>query len=166
MRLILLNVPQGVIYIPAGFCLAVLLVIVWRTGCFHNRWIRLCGAVLVVGFLAAIIAPTSTARADSLLQTANERIAAIRKAPAQITVVDAKGNAVPGATVRIEQRRHAFLFGCNAFRLHYRHQDEDNPVYAARFSALFNYATLPFYWGIYEPEKGDTRAAYDKNKRI
>jgi len=105
------------------------------------------------------------ARADYLLKTANERIDSIRKAPAQLKVLDSKGNPVAGATVRVEQRRHAFLFGCNVFGLD-RYQGEQHQLYAARFSALFNYATLPFYWGIYEPEKGDTLAAYYRNKRL
>lgn len=167
LRLILLNVPKAVIYVPVGFCLAVLLVLVWGADGFRKRWIRLGCAVLVGAFVAAIIVPgaLAKARADSLLKTANERIAAIRKAPAQIAVVDSKGNPVAGATVWVEQRRHSFLFGCNAFRLHY-YQDEQNALYAARFSALFNYATVPFYWAIYEPERGDTRVAYDKNRRI
>jgi len=82
------------------------------------------------------------AKADYLLRTANERMASIRKAPAQIRVVDSKGDPVAGASVRVEQRRHSFLFGWNAFRF-YHHPDEQNRQYAARFSALFNYATLP-----------------------
>ncbi len=166
-RLIFLNVPKAVIFVPVGLGLAVLLVLVWGGDGFRKRWVRLSCGVLVGGFLAAILAtgPLARARADSLLRSANERIAAIRKAPAQIKVVDAKGSPVAGASVRVEQRRHAFLFGCNIFRLQY-YQDEQNSLYAARFGALFNYATVPFYWGIYEPEKGDTRAAYDKNRRI
>ena len=164
MRLILLNVPKAVFLIPLGFCLVVLLALLWGAGGFRKRWIRLGCAVLVAGFLAVIMAQGSTAKADFLLKTANERIASIRKAPAQIRVVDSKGNPVAGAMVRIEQRRHSFLFGCNAFRFYY-HQDEQNQLYAARFSALFNYATLPFYWELYEPEKGDTTAYDQKHNR-
>lgn len=165
-QLVLLNVPKAVIYVPAGFGLAVLWVLLWRAGAFHKRWIRLGYAVLVCGLIAAIItqAAMAMAKADFLLRTANERIAAIRKAPAQIKVLDSKGNPVPGATVRVEQRRHSFLFGCNAFTFYY-HPDQQNSLYAARFSALFNYATLPFYWGLYEPEQGDTTAYDEKHKR-
>jgi GH35 family endo-1,4-beta-xylanase len=160
-QLILLNVAKAVIYVAAGSCLAGLLALLWCAGAFRKRWLRLGCAVLVGGLLAAAITQVCMAKAaaDSLLKTADARIASIRKAPAQVRVVDSKGNPVAGATVRVEQRRHSFLFGCNAFRFYYHH-DEENPLYAARFSALFNYATLPFYWGLYEPEKGNT-AAYD-----
>jgi endo-1,4-beta-xylanase len=103
--------------------------------------------------------------ADQLLKIAATRIESIRQAPLQIEVVDAKGNPVRGAAVRVEQRRHSFLFGCNVFSL-YTHTNEQHQLYASRFSELFNYATLPFYWGRYEPTPGDTRAAHDLNKRL
>jgi endo-1,4-beta-xylanase len=105
------------------------------------------------------------AQQDLLLETANERIAGIRKAPARIKVVDAKGDPIPRATVKVEQIRHAFLFGCNAFRFYY-HADEHDSVYAARFSAVFNYATLPFYWELYEPVQGDSVVYDQKHKRV
>ena len=165
LRLVLLNVPSAAILIPAGTGLAVLLVIAWGAGGFRRRWVQLAGALGVGVFLSAVVALTSTASAERLLGTADERIARIRKAPAVIKVVDAQGRPVAGAAVRVEQRRHAFLFGCNAFRMHYQ-QDALNAVYAARFSALFNSATLPFYWSIYEPAQGDTCAAAEKNQRL
>jgi endo-1,4-beta-xylanase len=96
---------------------------------------------------------------DSLLRTAQERIEAVRKAPVQVRVLDTQGNPVPGAVVRVEQRRHAFLFGCNVFGLR-NYPNDQHQLYACRFSALFNYATLPFYWGMYEPEKGNTIWGY------
>ena len=46
-------------------------------------------------------------------------------------------------------RRKGFLFGCNFFG--YPGQGE---AYAKPFAALFNFATLPFYWRGFEPEKG------------
>ena len=107
----------------------------------------------------------TNARADLLLKTADERIDSIRKAPVQIRVVDSKGSPVAGATVRVEQRRHSFLFGCNVFGL-YDYQGEQCQLYAARFSALFNYATLPFYWGMYEPEKANTIWGYYHDKDL
>ena len=103
------------------------------------------GVMLAAGPFSA-----GAAEGDPLLKTADERIATNRKASARIKVVDAKGNPVPGVTVKVEQNRHAFLFGCNAFRFYY-HPDDRDSTYAARFSALFNYATLPFYWELYEP---------------
>ena len=33
MRQLLMNVPKATIYIPAGFCLAMLVVLLWRAAC-------------------------------------------------------------------------------------------------------------------------------------
>src|SRR5271157_1942671 len=90
------------------------------------------------------------------LKSAAERIEKLRKSQVAIEVQDKSGRKVPGATVRVEQTRHEFLFGCNAFIL-YELKGEAHQLYARQFSALFNYATLPFYWGAYEPERGRTR---------
>ena len=75
LRLILLNVPKAVIYVPVGFGLVILLALLWGAGAFRKRWIRLGCAVLVGGFLAAIIAPGPLARAkaNSLLKSAPDR---------------------------------------------------------------------------------------------
>jgi hypothetical protein len=164
VRLALLFLPMTGVYIAAGFCLTVVLVVLWRLGVFGKRWMRVAGAVLMVGVVGGIIAQAALAkaRANYLLRTADLRIASIRKAPVQLKVVDAEGNPVAGASVSIEQLRHSFLFGCNAFRF-YIHPGEQNQVYADRFSALFNYATLPFYWGMREPQKGDTRVDDQKH---
>jgi len=123
--------------------------------------------------VAAIVAFLSclqflTARADEtndLLKTANARIEAIRKAPVQITVVDAKGNPVAGAVVRVEQQRHAFLFGCSIYPM-LNYQGTQRDQFSAEFSALFNYATLPFYWGSYEPQEGNTHGLREKDQQL
>jgi GH35 family endo-1,4-beta-xylanase len=122
-------------------------------------------ALLLCLRLSATAYGAEGAGANDLLKTANERIDAIRKAPVQVRVLDSQGNPVEGAVVRVEQRRHAFLFGCNVFGL-YGYRDEQHQLYAARFSALFNYATLPFYWGMYEPEKNNTIWGYYHDKDL
>jgi endo-1,4-beta-xylanase len=55
------------------------------------------------------------------------------------------------ARQRIERRgaRPGFLFGCNAFQY-----PRYGQTYADRFTALFNFATLPFYRGSTEREEG------------
>jgi hypothetical protein len=60
MRQFLLNAPKAAIYIPAGFCLVVLVFLLWRAGSFRKRCIILGWAVLVSGLLAALIALVSS----------------------------------------------------------------------------------------------------------
>jgi len=56
--------------------------------------------------------------------------------------------------VNIEQINHAFLFGCNIFKLGRCRTPEDNANYERHFAELLNYATLPFYWWNYERRRG------------
>ena len=82
------------------------------------------------------------------------RIRQYRMGDLQIVVRDAAGRPVPNVTVQIDQQSHAFLFGCNIFELK---PDDNSPLqkaYQERFTALLNYATLPFYWGAFEHEQG------------
>ncbi|NEQ49923.1 MAG: 1,4-beta-xylanase [Leptolyngbya sp. SIO3F4] len=48
--------------------------------------------------------------------------------------------------------RQSFKFGCNAFA-----HPSAGPNYDRYFEALFNYATVPFYWGRFETEQGNPR---------
>ncbi len=90
----------------------------------------------------------------TLLAGADARIEKYRKGDATVRVVDGAGQPVPDAKVGIRQLRHAFLFGCNAFPL-LSHEDGTLELkYEKAFAELFNYATLGFYWGSYEPEAG------------
>jgi len=76
-------------------------------------------------------------------------------------LVDASGNPLAGKEVVFNQTNHQFLFGCGAFdavevanksvpadRLAFLEEKMD------RFLEVFNFGTLPFYWGRFEPEKG------------
>ena len=82
------------------------------------------------------------------------RIEQHRKADTFVRVVDSRGRPVVGATVRIEQTRHAFLFGCNIFLWGRVGDTVDETAYRKQFAELLNYATLPFYWSGYEPRPG------------
>ncbi|MEE6308929.1 endo-1,4-beta-xylanase [Plantactinospora veratri] len=103
-----------------------------------------------------------------------------RTATATLTVTSA-GAPLAGREVTVAQRDHAFLFGCTGFEF----IPLANGELAAAAEAgpggapgslgeaditrverladlwldLFNFATLPFYWGRFEPERGrpDTR---------
>jgi endo-1,4-beta-xylanase len=90
-----------------------------------------------------------------------------------VTVLDADGQPLSDREVILEQRAHAFSFGNIGFDFIAVANDETDPprsVFggaspdrAARIADLwfdlFNMATLPFYWGAFEPERGrpDTR---------
>jgi len=111
---------------------------------------------LVLLSLAVTVAGVQDPLSPEAIQA---RIDRYRKENAVVKVVDRKGAPVRGATVRIVQTKHAFLFGCNAFGL-FSHRDPDREaLYRRRFTDLFNYATLAFYWGAYEPNQGQTNEA-------
>lgn len=84
-----------------------------------------------------------------------------RKGDATIKVVDSHGRAIKNAQVSIKQQRSEFLFGCNLFALGQLKTNELNSGYENRFVQLFNFATVPFYWGDLEPQPGQLR--YDVN---
>jgi GH35 family endo-1,4-beta-xylanase len=104
--------------------------------------------------LSGLAARAEQKTVEELLATADERIAQHRQGEATVVVVDADGKPVEGATVAVEQVRHAFLFGCNVFGLGQFPTEALNRAYAERFAALLNYATLPFYWGAFERQEG------------
>jgi GH35 family endo-1,4-beta-xylanase len=91
---------------------------------------------------------------DDLWAGAQARIQQCRTAPITVAVVDASGRPLAGAKVSLEQTRHAFLFGCNIFAWGRLPEEKLEAAYRRRFADLLNYATLPFYWPMYEPRQG------------
>jgi GH35 family endo-1,4-beta-xylanase len=83
-----------------------------------------------------------------------ERIRKLRSGEMRVVVRGAGGKAVPGADVRVEMTRSAFLFGCNFYSLDPQSREPWQIAYQREFMELFNYATLPFYWGSFESERG------------
>lgn len=80
-----------------------------------------------------------------LIEEANQRIFTIRRGT--ITLDFGPGNA--SKPVFVHQLSHAFKFGCNAYFLN-QITDPDLLAFAKeKFSALFNFATLPFYMKAY-----------------
>ena len=81
-----------------------------------------------------------------------------RKARAVLRVLDAQGQPVARAKLHLDQIAHDFGFGCGAFdALPCANEKKGDPFFQDRMEkwlALFNYGTLPFYWGRYEPEEG------------
>ncbi|MBI1923074.1 endo-1,4-beta-xylanase [Candidatus Poribacteria bacterium] len=97
---------------------------------------------------------------EDLLAMAKERIKQHREGDGVVVVRSADGNPIAGATVKVEQVRHDFLFGCNFFRFAHISDPQREEEYRQRFAALLNYATLGFYWASYEPERGKPRYEY------
>ena len=79
-----------------------------------------------------------------------------RKADAKAAI-----GAPPGAKVKVEQIRHAFIFGAHIFNFDQLGTDERNAKYKALYGhdGLFNSATVAFYWKTLEPEEGHPRFA-------
>ncbi len=118
------------------------------------------GALLLTPPLLRAAAVNAGPSDDEVLTGAKERIAKHRQSASVITVLAADGKPVPNATVKIEQLRHDFLFGCNAFMVGRVKEPALETEYRRRFAALLNYATLGFYWNAYEPQRGQPNYNY------
>jgi len=86
-----------------------------------------------------------------------------RRSKCTVTLRDGQGNIMPGRKVHAELKNHEFLFGCGVFWLADLLDPATPPkykelleVYWEAWSELFNYGTLPFYQGNYEPTEGVT----------
>lgn len=83
-----------------------------------------------------------------------------RKATCKLRFIDATGNPIINQEIHAAQTNHKFLFGCGAFdSLEYvNSEDESKKDFlqerVEKWLALYNYGTLPFYWGGFEPEEG------------
>lgn len=91
-----------------------------------------------------------------------------RRATAAVTVRRPDGTPLADAEVVVEQTRHDFLFGNIGFEFvdHVSEADTfggtplsaEDSEYMERFTQayldLYNQATMPFYWGRFEPEEG------------
>ncbi|MBQ9306683.1 MAG: endo-1,4-beta-xylanase [Clostridia bacterium] len=88
-----------------------------------------------------------------------------RKVQSRLQLLHADGTPVANAEVQVDQKSHDFLFGCGAFdavALMTRAKEENRAFLQERMERwlkLFNYGTLPFYWGRYEPREGETAYA-------
>lgn len=90
-----------------------------------------------------------------------------RKASRMLRIVDECGKPAANQTVRLQLKNHEFLFGCGAFEsLPYANAPRRDEAFASRMEdrmakwlGLFNYGTLPFYWGRFEPEEGKPQTA-------
>ena len=85
-----------------------------------------------------------------------------RKAAARLRILNPNGTPAARLPVRVDQVSHRFLFGCGAFDAVDLMKTQDTAEQAflqermGKWLSLFNYGTLPFYWGRYEPVEGRT----------
>jgi endo-1,4-beta-xylanase len=102
---------------------------------------------------------TSMESSNEMTETfSDDRIRQHRSADATVTLT-LDGAPLAGREVTLEQTRHKFLFGCTGFELiDLANGTSQDPEADARnaelWEGLFNFATLPFYWGRFEPERG------------
>lgn len=83
-----------------------------------------------------------------------------RKAKRVVYVKDICGVPLANQRLQLRQTKHEFLFGCGAFDMvAYTNPREGMDISflqdrVDKWLALFNYGTLPFYLGAYEPVEG------------
>lgn len=84
-----------------------------------------------------------------------------RKGIVKIRLTKKDGSPIKDTEVTVSQVKHKFLFGCGAFDsiplANGELEENDKAKIEERFEKffdVFNYATIPFYWGRFEPEKG------------
>jgi endo-1,4-beta-xylanase len=75
--------------------------------------------------------------------------------------VDSTGAPATGVAVEVEQIGHDFHFGANSFMLGGYDSAEKNARWEQAFAALFNLATVPFFWLDLEPNAGELRFSAD-----
>lgn len=83
-----------------------------------------------------------------------------RQGSARLVFRHRDGTPCGNKAVELKQVRHSFLFGCGAFetlKITNPENEEEKAFYTDRMEkwlGIFNFATLPFYWQRFEPEKG------------
>ncbi|MCR5093712.1 MAG: endo-1,4-beta-xylanase [Lachnospiraceae bacterium] len=79
-----------------------------------------------------------------------------RKINERIRFTDEQGNPLADRQLHVKQTNHSFLFGCGAFDFipYVMDGSEEYRQITDSWLEIFNYGTLPFYWGGYEPEEG------------
>jgi endo-1,4-beta-xylanase len=98
--------------------------------------------------------------AGSAGRWAEEPIRRNRTADATVTVTSG-GKPLANRPVTVAQKSHAILFGCTGFDFiplasgeATGEQREKLQLLEHEWRTLFNFATLPFYWGGFEPKRG------------
>ena len=119
---------------------------------------------MLVAAMMSLVLAGSLSEAEILGQ-ADARIEKYRTGEVVLKLIGPAGESIaPGSAVRIEQTKHAFLFGCNLYMLGRCRTPEENAAYGKHFAELLNFATLPFYWWDYEAVRGEQKD--DRTERM
>ncbi len=113
--------------------------------------------------ITLVLLTASTAWADEIAAL-RARLRERRMEPMVVRVVTSDGKRAAGVRVELARKEPAIKLGCNIFLWGRCGDAEVEAAYRRQFAALFDYATLPFYWWSYEPEQGETQ--YDRTKRM
>lgn len=100
------------------------------------------------------------ARENQAVADSAAAIETYRKGDVVLTVKNTQGQALPGATVTVQQLSHEFRFGASLAGYNVYGTTALNNAYLEKFKALFNYATLPTYWSVLEPVQGQPSYAW------
>ncbi len=96
----------------------------------------------------------------------DSQIRECRSTQATLSLLKADQTPLANQEVEVAQQNHKFLFGCIGFDIIPLANDElegeakaDAELHNKKLIDLYNQITLPFYWGLFEPERGkpDTR---------
>ena len=96
-------------------------------------------------------------KGDAIMSALTHRQASVR-----LQILNPDGTPAARTAVKADQVTHQFLFGCGAFDTVeiMKTRDEQKKQFLQerieKWLKLFNYGTLPFYWGRYEPVEGQT----------
>ena len=94
-----------------------------------------------------------------------------RQSTQKICITDENGTKLANTKVKVKLINHQFLFGCGAFdalpatsddSIYHDENMPDKKCFQDRVDLwlkVFNYGTLPFYWGGFEPTEGDIHSA-------
>ena len=93
-----------------------------------------------------------------------------RKSTVTARFTDRAGQPLANTLLRFEQTDHDFLFGCGAFDFLPRTNElRDDPFFADRtekWLQLYNYGTLPFYWGRFEEHEDEPQTQNRMNAAL
>ncbi len=110
MRQFLHNAPKAAIYIPAGFYLAALVVLLWQAASFRKRLLILGCAVLVSGLLALLLAMVSSHVVQSGIGIRREggrlfaQATGVRLWPVDVLLPPVAGELLPESETRFFER--------------------------------------------------------------